>query len=184
VSDGITDAYNEERRTREFADYLMALATHLTVGTQDTLEKLFKAKDIVTISYSLEDRLHELEAGNKVAWARLLLTCQEDCISAFERVRHLAPWAKEHRVEGVKFDRWSEVGQFFRPYFRAAGYATNEGNGNLSGYDSYALIFSPDMTLKEIVKEAVWVGFKTTGWPGSGKVDPPPTSPLLKDRKK
>lgn len=184
MSDGITDSYRAEAEAHAWAQYLMALATHLTVGTQDTLEKLFKAKGIVNISYSLEDRLHELEAGNKIAWARILLTCQESCVSAFDRCRHLAPWPKELRVQGIELDRWSEIGRFFRPYFKEAGYATNEGNGNRDGYDQYALIFSPEMSLKEIVKEAVWVGFKTTGWPGTGTVDPKPISPLLKDRKK
>lgn len=183
MSDGISDGYREEREAREKAAYLMALATHLTVGTQDTLEKLTSARQDVHLKDSLEATLLSLKSNNKVEWAKFLLSCQEECISAFQRARHLAPWGSGYSLSKVVFDRWSEKGMFFRPFFHRAGYATNEGSGNLGGYDSYALIYHEDMTIRDIVKEAIWVGFKMTSWSTQEPSSPMPTSPLLKDRK-
>jgi len=182
MSDGLSDAANAEREARVFSQYLMALATHLTVKTQDSLEKL-KAACPYEEEKKLEGLLSRLTSNMKSDWAKFLLYCQDNNLQAFDRCRHLAPFPKDHIIQGIRFDRWSELSSFFRPYFRAAGLATAEGNGDLDGYDMYALVFTPEMSLKQIAQEAVWIGFKVTGWtPGVESVVP--TSPLRKDRVK
>lgn len=182
MSDGISDAYRYEQDERSRHQYLMALATHLIVGTQDTLENLTSSS--VVKPARLQETIKGLKEGNLQEWAKFLIDCQENNSYAYKRIRAIAPWPGNRSIKLVKFDNWSELGKFFNPFFSKLGYATDEGNGNISGYDMYVIIYSEEMSIEQIVKESVWVGFKTTGWPAFSHADQEPTSPWKKDRKK
>lgn len=183
MSDGISDAYKQEREDQAHAQQLMAIATHLVVKTQDTLERVWwehtHSKDLLKV----ELKLTQLMEGNRGAWGRFLLDCKENYTPAFERARSIAPFSKLLKIHEIKFDYWSEEGKFWRPFFHAAGLATDRGNGYRDGYDVYMILYDESMTLEQIAKTAVWTGFKTTGWDPTHNTEVP-TSPLLKDRVK
>lgn len=182
MSDGISDSYAYEREERQHWQYLMALATHLVVKTQDTLEKL-RACVFSDRQEALEARLQKLLQNDLQSWALLLIDCKENNLEAFKRVRGIAPWPASLSVKRIKFDNWSELGSFWRPWFDKEGYATDQNNGTIGGYDSYAIFYDEQMSLKQIVKSSIWLGFTTTSWrPGSN--DQSPETPWKKDRKK
>lgn len=182
MSDGISDSYASEMEDHHHWQYLMAMATHLMVKTQDTLEKLNETV------YSdkrkpLEERLQKLLKNDLQEWALLLIDCQQNNRMAYDRIRNISPWPVTLRVRLVKFDNWSELGSFFRPLFDKEGYATDQDHGTLGGYDSFAILYDENMPIKQIIKSAIWLGFTTTSWSGH-QDNPTPTSPWKKDRLK
>lgn len=172
MSDGITDGYREERRSRDYATYLLAIATHLINKTQDTSEAA--TGDTYSIQKLIDRDLQE--------WARYVLDCKENSYTAYERARLIAPWSRTLSIHKVEFSTFNEVGQFFEFFFRKEGYATNRACGNRPGYDSYAIIIDSTMTLHQIVKTSIWLGFHTTGWTPGVPTTPEPTTPWIKDR--
>lgn len=183
MSDGLSDGYAAEMEDRRHWQYLMAMATHLVVKTQDTLEKLLDT--VYSDKHKkIEDRLQKLLKKDLQEWALLLIDCKENNLSAFQRVCGISPWPASLSVRRVKFDNWSELGSFFRPFFDKEGYATDQDHGTIGGYDSYAIFYDADMSIKQIVKSSVWLGFTTTSWRTGVGNSGDPTTPWKKDRLK
>lgn len=182
MSDGITDAYRAEREDRDHANALMALATHLVVRTQDTYEKLLSLHNGPFVKM-IEIRVQKLIEGDLPTWARFLLDCQENYETAFNRARKLSPWPVDYKIDKIEFSTFNDVGKFWKPFFEAQGYATLGPHGNGSGYDSYAIFYTEDMSLKQIVKTSVWLGWRRISWTSNKPDTLAPTTPIKKDRK-
>ena len=180
MSDGLSDAAAYEREFREHWQYLMALATHLSVGTQDTLNALHNT---AVNEEKADQQVKLLKEQDLQAWAKFMIDCRENNNEAYKRALHLVPWKPSLSIRRVEFSRFDNEGKFWRPLFDKQGYGTDQSNGTIDGYDSYAILYDDTMTLNEIVKSSIWLGYKITGfYPGSK--DQAPTTPWKKDRKK
>lgn len=163
----------------EDPEYLLALATHLVVKTQDTWEKLVSRSAITVVR--LENVVNKMLVMDKQVWAIFLLTCKDHGDAAYKRARSICPWPQSYNIRKIRFSSLTEETNFWRPLFLKYGYATTESNGSRTGYDSYALFYEEDMTLKQIVTSSIWLGFTTTSYT-PGQMYPEPISPWRKDR--
>lgn len=128
MSDGISDAYRDERRARCYECYIDALVKHLRLVKNneslkviaDSLEKvidLAKATDTIprglfgnqtAIAKHVEERIQEMVDGNEAVWTCFLSGFNDFELPIYQEAKALSPFAGKPLV-------------FISPYYRDDG---------------------------------------------------------------
>lgn len=210
MSDGISDMYRDERRGRNYAEFLNTIAKYVTTYEdpetdidfktsegrlrkavhQEVLEAAKSVDEIprglfggqTNLAAGVHDMLMSFNKGNqRLAW--LLWELHEHgCDSSYKAVLNESPWAGKQIgfVSFNHFDSDKGIAQMLKKPLKDAGKATTF-SGNPEGYFEYVIFYDENMTLAQIAKNALLFNTKVTSYyPGSERAYILPTSSDIK----
>jgi hypothetical protein len=192
MSDALTDISRDEARSRAFSEYAAVLLDY--VKDKATLKRVTEAAECVdgvpqgywgsrtSFSEGAKDTAEKLKAGDPATWAQMIFNLKDSWSdwNLYAEYKKLSPFDEKAQLLYVDFsDTWDDkLKPLFSDAIKNAGLCTSQFEGG----DRYLLVIDQKV-LDEIVKSAVWMGFRETSWVSGAKWEKP-TTPFRKDRKK
>lgn len=200
MSDGITDAYRDQRREERIVDLLDTLVAFVKNDTDETrFQVLFAAQACdevprglfgaqTQLADSVSGLLEKVASRDPQAWARMLALAARHDEYRNARLKALlaaSPWAGR-RMAIVSFhprnvEDGASLASVLAPYMHDAGNGTRFG-GNPSGHFSYVVFYDGEDTMRTIAESAVLLDTHVDSY-RTGRTDVylPPTSHRVAD---